>query len=65
MQISATNLLQVAQQALAAKPAAPQQPATQTFEPMSFAPETASEAPAASATPARIVPPGSRVDIRV
>jgi hypothetical protein len=63
MQISATNLLQVAQQALAAKPVAPQQPATQTFEPMSFAPETASEAPAA--TPARIVPPGSQLDIRV
>jgi hypothetical protein len=66
MQISANNLLQAAQQALSAKPAA-RQPAAQPFEPTSFAPET--ETPPAqsaqSAAPGGFRPPGSQVDIRI
>jgi hypothetical protein len=62
MQISANTLLQVAQQALAAKPSAVKQPAT--FEPMNFAPEAPKPSSPAE-TPARPLPPGSQVDIRV
>ena len=65
MQISANNLLQAAQQAFAAKPAVARQP--QSFEPMSFAPDTksAAEPPAQSIAPGTFQRPGSQVDIRV
>jgi hypothetical protein len=64
MQISANNLLQAAQQALSAKPAAVQrQPAAQSFEPMNFAPETSeASTPAPQGAYQR---PGSQVDIRI
>jgi hypothetical protein len=67
MQISANNLLQAAQQALSAKPAA-RQPAPQPFEPINFAPET-TESPAvlAPTNTAQVAfqRPGSQVDIKV
>jgi hypothetical protein len=66
MQISANNLLQAAQQAFSAKPAAsPRQPAAQSFEPMNFAPETSEPSTAASATQGVYQRPGSQVDIRI
>jgi hypothetical protein len=66
MQISANNLLQAAQQALSARPAA-KQPAAQPFEPANFAPdtETPSAQPAQNTAPGAIRPPGSQVDIRI
>jgi hypothetical protein len=63
MQISANNLLQAAQQALAAKPT-PQPPAPQSFEPMSFAPDASAPEPQASAQ-GTFQRPGSQVDIRI
>jgi hypothetical protein len=64
MQISANNLLQAAQQAFSAKPAA-RQPAAQPFEPTSFAPEAEPAQSTPNAAPAASLRPGSQIDIRV